>query len=113
MLQILNDTRWNSQEESINKFIKSFHKCVEITNETENFDSNTNKTLSSIGLYRESLSLKKQLKEVSTALDKWQSDSPNFSTAVEVWLDLTKNLVLLFYNNLIKQMMDRATELYF
>ena len=113
MPQIPNDTRWNSQEECVNTFIKNFHKYVEIANEAENFDSNTNKILSNVGLYRESLILKKQLKEVSIALDKLQSDSANFSTAVEVWLDLTMNAELLPYNNLIKQMMDRATEPFF
>ena len=62
---------------------------METENEAGNFDSNTNKILSNVGLYRENLTLKKQLKEVSKALDKMQSDSVNFSTVVEVWLDLT------------------------
>ena len=85
---------------------------MEIANETENFDLNTSKILSKVCLYRESLTLKKQLKEVSIALDKLQSDSADFSTAVEVCFDLTMNMELLPYNNLIKQIMDRATELF-
>ena len=59
---------------------------MEIENEAENFDLNISKILRNVGLYHESETSKKQLKEVSIALDKLQSDSVNFSTSVEVWL---------------------------
>ena len=62
---------------------KIFHKFVEITNETENFDSNISKILSNVNLYWESLILQKQLQEVPVALDTLQSDSVNFSTAIK------------------------------
>ena len=71
------------------------------------------KILGNVGLYRENLTLKKQLKGVSIALDKLQSDSANFSTAVEVWLDLSMNVELLPYNTSSNQMMDRAIEPFF
>ena len=64
MPQIPNDTQWNSEKEFVSTIIKNFHKYVEIASVAENFDSNASKNLSNVGLYRESLTLKKQLKEV-------------------------------------------------
>ena len=84
MLQILDGTQYNFQEECVNAFIKIFHKYVEIANKDENFDLDISKVLSNVGLYWENLNWQKHLKEVSVALDKLQSDSENFSTAVEV-----------------------------
>ena len=57
---------------------------MEIANKDENFDLDISKVLSNVGLYWENLNWQKHLKEVSVALDKLQSDSENFSTAVEV-----------------------------
>lgn len=57
--------------------------------------------------------LQKQSMKVSIALHKLQSDSENFSTDVEVWIDLTVSVELLPYKHLTVQMMNTAIKLSF
>lgn len=69
MPQIPNDTRWNSQKECIDTFLKNFYKYVELANE-DKLDEDITQILSNTGLFREVQHFQKQITTISTVLDK-------------------------------------------
>lgn len=109
--QLPNSTRWNSQLDCVDTFIKNYHKYVQIHSEhTDDIPNNIAKIIDNVQIYKESLNLIKQLKEVSRVLDLLQSDSTNLSHAVELWLDLVESSDLESYKEIILKRMNQALQ---
>lgn len=86
MPQIPNNTRWNSHKMCISSFLHNYHKYVTIASEHQDqFETRIAKILDNVAIYKECLTLNKQLDIISSALDELQKDSTTLSRAVEIW----------------------------
>lgn len=71
MPQLPNDTRWNSQMDCIETYLKNHLLYIEIRGEhMEDIDGNIGKLIDNVSLKREAMNMQIQLQTVGAALDK-------------------------------------------
>lgn len=115
MPQLPNDTRWNSQVDCVDTFLHNYSIYREIISENEDyFDKGdaeakqVREKINNMGIYTNALDLQKQLRSIGLALDKFQSDSVSLSEAVDVWLSLLSDKVLLPFRDVIQKRFNQA-----
>ena len=102
--QIPNDTRWNSQNACVDTFLENFPKYHEICiDNSDEIPLNIFGILNNAGLHMEAMNLSKQLKLVSSTLDRFQKDDCTLGEAVHAWYKLLEAPVLQAYNDVLKK----------
>ncbi|XP_047128963.1 uncharacterized protein LOC124809189 isoform X2 [Hydra vulgaris] len=107
MPQLPNDTRWNSQIDCIETYIKNYQIYVEIV-DNHDIPIKIRKIIENRAIFREANSLQTQLKIFGVVLDQMQSDSCHLSECVELWLSLLNNPELSHYHTAIKKRCNDA-----
>jgi hypothetical protein len=107
--QLPNSTRWNSQDESIDTFLKNYQKLHEICLEHESsIEKNIVAIMKNVSIHMEAMHLQQQLRIVSKALDTMQRDDCTLGDAVKVWLDLLDAHVLEPYKEVIQKIFKQC-----
>jgi len=71
MPQLPNETRWNSQLDCIESYLKNHSTYMEIRGEhMEDINENIGKLIDNVAIKREAMNLQSQLQIIGTALDK-------------------------------------------
>ena len=87
--QLPGDTRWNSQLTCIDTFIRNRPAYLTIVHEHEDdTDSRIAQLFNDVNLYRQAKDMSLQLKPISVALDRLQSDKCGVADACHEWLSL-------------------------
>ena len=87
-------TRWSSQLDCLESFLKNRPAYIEVCEEIENMDEAIKRLVNDYALSKNIKDLAAQLEPIRVALNKLQSDSATLADAVEVWLDLESNELL-------------------
>lgn len=97
MPQLPNETRWNSQVDCLETFVKNHPHYVSIKSdmlmEGEDMPGRISLKVDDIGLLRNAEHLLSNMRKFARALDQFQSDTCHISDSVHVWFSLMKDKV--------------------
>ena len=109
MLISLNYTRWNSQNDCIDTFLKNYLMVLEISIEHESeLDKNIVAFIKNPAVHMEAMHLQKQLQILLNALNAMQRDDCTLGEVVHVWIQLLQAPVLEPYNQIIKKRFNQC-----
>lgn len=95
--QLPNDTRWNSNVDCLDTFIRNQPIYIEIKSEmlrnNQDMPAQISQKVDDVGLLREAENLLSHMRTFGNALDRLQSDKCHLSDAVSVWINLLDDKV--------------------
>lgn len=102
--QLPNSTRWNSQNDCIDSFLKNYQIMHQICIEHKSvIEKEIIQIMNNAGLYMEAVHLQQQLRLVSSALDSFQKDGCCLGEVAHIWHKLLEADVLLPYKDAIQK----------
>lgn len=108
--QLPGDTRWNSQVDCLNVFLKNrpYYLQLLTENDGDHIDDNIHKIITNVALFVDAKHLYSQLSCISEALDELQKDTANIADATYHFLNLQKQECLIPYSNELKKRFDEC-----
>lgn len=102
--QLPSETRWNSHIKCLETYVRNKDVFLKIIDEhEEEVESNIQKIINNIGLYKEVKQLISQLKPINISLDVLQRDTSTIADATNTFLTLMKSEELRVYDKFVRK----------